>query len=109
MWTSGRRFLCDSHHHSIVILIRIMLLESLTQLCATKSARNDLRDMNIDVILRELHKTEKDRSCLLAVENLVDILIKREDEINVENYKNLEVPENLLPKFKETDKTFLKD
>ena len=89
--------------------IRIMLLESLTQLCATKSARNDLRDMNIYVILRELHKTEKDRSCLLAVENLVDILIKREDEINVENYKNLEVPENLLPKFKEMDETFLKD
>ena len=47
--------------------IRIMLLESLTQLCATKSARNDLRDMNIYVILRELHKTEKDRSCLLAM------------------------------------------
>ena len=43
------------------------------------------------------------------VENLVDILIKREDEINVENCKNLEVPDNLLPKFKEMDKTFLKD
>ena len=86
-----------------------MLLESLTQLCATKSARNHLRDMNIYVILRELHKAEKGRSCLLAVENLVDILIKREDEINVENYKNLEVPENLLPKFKEMDETFLKD
>ena len=42
-------------------------------------------------------------------ENLVDILIKREDEINVENYKNLEVPENLLPKFKEMEETFLKD
>ena len=89
--------------------IRIMLLESLTQLCATKSSRNELRNKNIYVILRELHKVEKDRSCLLALENLVDILIKREDEINVENYKNLEVPENLLPKFKEMDETFLKD
>ena len=60
--------------------------------------------MNIYVILRELHKTEKDRSCLL-----VDILIKWEDEINVENYKNLEVPDNFLPKFKEMNETFLKD
>ena len=70
IWTLGRQFPHDSHH-SIVILIRIMLLESLTQLCFTKSARNDLRVMNIYVILRELHKTEKDRSCLL-----LDILIK---------------------------------
>ena len=111
MWTSGRHT-----KHTIVTdtienthLIRIMLLESLTQLCATKSARNELRNRNVYVILRELHKTEKDRACLLAVENLVDILIKREDEINIENYKNLEVPENLLPKFKEMDESFLKD
>ena len=108
MWTSGRHFfvtnIIENTH-----LIRIMLLESMTQLCATKSARNELRNLNVYVILRELHKTEKDRSCLLAVENLVDILIKREDEINIENYKNLEVPENLLPKFKEMDETFLKD
>ena len=89
--------------------IRIMLLESLTQLCATKSGREQLREMNIYVILRELHKTEKDRACLLAVENLVDILIKREDEINVDNYKNMKVPEDLIDKFKQMDETYLKD
>ena len=89
--------------------IRIMLLESLTQLCATKSGREQLRDKNIYVILRELHKTEKDRACLLAVENLVDILIKREDEINVDNYKAMDVPEHLVDKFKQMDETYLKD
>jgi len=89
--------------------IRIMLLESLTQLCATKSGREQLREKNIYVILRELHKTEKDRACLLAVENLVDILIKREDEINVENYKHLEVPEDLHDKFTQMDASYLKD
>ena len=86
-----------------------MLLESLTQLCATKSGREQLRDKNIYVILRELHKTEKDRACLLAVENLVDILIKREDEINVENYRQLDVPEDLHEKFQKMDETYLKD
>ena len=89
--------------------LRIMLLESLTQLCATKSGREQIREMNIYVILRELHKTEKDRSCLLVVENLVDILIKREDEINVDNYKKLDVPEDLNDKFKEMDVSYLKD
>jgi len=103
------QYLDDDKKIEPVVDIRIMLLESLTQLCATKFGREQIRDMNIYVILRELHKTEKDRSCLLAVENLVDILIKREDEINVENYKKLDVPEDLHEKFKQMDDTYLKD
>lgn len=53
-----------------------MLLEALTQLCATKEGREILRDKNVYVILREYHKWEKDRAVLLACENVVDILIK---------------------------------
>lgn len=53
-----------------------MLLEALNQLCATKVAREILREKNIYIILRELHKWEKDKNCLLACENVVDILIK---------------------------------
>ena len=89
--------------------VKIMLLESLTQLCATKSGREQLREKNIYVILRELHKVEKDRGCLLAVENLVDILIKKEDEINIDNYKQVDVPEDLHDKFKQMDETYMKD
>ena len=89
--------------------IRIMILESLTQLCATKFGREQLRSKNIYVILRELHRTEKDRACLLATENLVDILIKKEEEINVENYKSLDVPQQYIEQFKEMDETYLKD
>lgn len=55
---------------------RLMLLEALNQLCATKVAREILRKKNAYIILRELHKWEKDKSCLLACENVVDILIK---------------------------------
>merc|ERR1712126_368848 len=89
--------------------VKIMLLESLTQLCATKWGREQLREKNIYVILRELHKVEKDRGCLLAVENLVDILIKKEDEIKIDNYKQVDVPEDLHDKFKQMDETYLKD
>lgn len=53
-----------------------MLLESLTQLCATKKGREHFRDKNAYVILREFHKWEKETAVLLACENLVDILIR---------------------------------
>ena len=89
--------------------IRKMLLETLLQLCATKQARQFLREKNTYLILRELHKIEKDREVLLATENVVDILIKTEEEINVENYKEVEVPSELLPKFQKMDEAYLQD
>ena len=79
--------------------IRKLLLESLLQLCATKKAREIIRDQNAYLILRELHKIESDESVQLACENVVDILIKKEDEINFDNYKSVDVPEDIHEKF----------
>lgn len=56
--------------------IRCMLLEALSQLCSERNNREYIRDKNTYVILRELHKWEKDRQALLACENLVDLLIR---------------------------------
>lgn len=53
-----------------------MLLEAITQLCSKKVNREYVRDKNTYIILRELHKWEKDKKALLACENLVDILIR---------------------------------
>jgi len=89
--------------------IRKMLLEALLQLCATKSGRESLRDKNTYLILRELHLVEKDREVLLATENIVDILIKKEEEIGLENYKEVEVPQDLEPQFQKMDESYLKD
>ena len=50
-----------------------------------------VREKNAYVILRQLHLVEKDREVLLATENIVDILIKKEEEICLENYKDVEV------------------
>ena len=75
--------------------IRKLLLEALLQLCATKNGREILRGQNTYLILRELHKVEKDENVQLACENVVDILIKKEDEINFDNYKHVDVPENV--------------
>lgn len=60
--------------------LRKMLLESLLQLCATKTNRQHLRSKGVYPILRAYHKWEgcisRDRECLLVCENVVDILIK---------------------------------
>jgi hypothetical protein len=78
--------------------IRKLLLEALVQLCATKKAREIMRDQSTYFILRELHKTEEDENVKLACENVVDILIKKEDEIQLDNYKDVEVPEDMVEK-----------
>lgn len=82
--------------------IRMMLLESLSQLCATRNGRNYLRDKCAYEVLRELHKfedsAEGDARCLRACEDVVDILIKTEDEIGHDNLKQVEIPDDVMEK-----------
>ncbi|XP_018371720.1 PREDICTED: protein HGH1 homolog isoform X1 [Trachymyrmex cornetzi] len=87
--------------------IRLMLLEALNQLCATKVVREMLRNANTYLILRELHKWEKDKNCLLACENVIDILIKTEKEIGLDNLKEVEVPSAYTEMFHNMDKEFI--
>ncbi|KAG4069492.1 hypothetical protein HA402_006858 [Bradysia odoriphaga] len=87
--------------------LRKMLLESLAQLCATRQARDFLRSKGTYEILRELHKfectDEGDRACLLACENVVDILIRTEEEIGEDNLKELEIPDDIVDKIEKMD------
>lgn len=82
--------------------IRTMLLESLAQLCATRKGRNYLREKCAYEILRELHKFENsdegDKRALRACEDVVDILIKTEDEIGHDNLKQVDIPDELMEK-----------
>nr|XP_031831920.1 protein HGH1 homolog [Nomia melanderi] len=87
--------------------IRIMLLEALAQLCATKQGRQVLREKNTYAILREYHKWEKNKNALLACENVVDILIRTEEEIGLDNLKDVEVPHEYTEKFHQMDKDFI--
>ncbi|XP_066594572.1 protein HGH1 homolog [Prorops nasuta] len=87
--------------------IRIMLLEALMQLCATKKGREYLRSKNAYIILRELHKAEKDKNVLLECEKVVDILIKKEEEIGLDNLKDVEVPEEYKKKFNKIDEEYI--
>lgn len=78
--------------------IRCMLLEAITQLCAVRKNREYIREKNAYVILRELHKWEKDKKALLCCENLVDILIRTEDEIGEDDLKLVDVPDDVREK-----------
>ncbi|KAI4493185.1 hypothetical protein M0802_009602 [Mischocyttarus mexicanus] len=87
--------------------IRVMLLEALEQLCATKKGREILRSNNTYLILRELHKSEKCKEVLLACENVVDILIRTEEEIGLDNIKDVDVPVEYKEKFEKMDEEFI--
>lgn len=87
--------------------IRIILLEALAQLCATKKIREILRQRNAYVILKEYHKWEKNNNALLACENVVDILIRTEEEIGLDNLKDVDVPVNYTEKFHQMDQDFI--
>lgn len=87
--------------------VRRLLLKSLLMLCDTKSSRELLRDNQAYLILREYHKWEKDPSLILACENVVDILIRTEDEIGVDNLKSVNVPDDLKEKFEKMDADFI--
>ncbi|XP_014260071.1 protein HGH1 homolog isoform X2 [Cimex lectularius] len=87
--------------------VRNLLLRSLLLLCSTKPCRIFVRDRNTYLILREYHKWEKDRVNLLAVENVIDILIRTEEEIGVNDLKSVEVPDDLKNKFEKWDRDFI--
>ncbi|KAL7300543.1 hypothetical protein TKK_0006540 [Trichogramma kaykai] len=89
--------------------LRVMLLESLLWLCSGKVGREFLRENNIYIILREYHKWEKDGLALLRCENIVDILIKTEEEIGINSYKEVDVPEEYKEKFEKFDKEFIEE
>ncbi|OQR76148.1 hypothetical protein BIW11_07962 [Tropilaelaps mercedesae] len=87
--------------------IRKMLVEALNQLCATRFGRNFLKENGTYFVLRELHKVEKERPVLVACENLVDILIQ--DEPKQDNLKEVDIPADLVEKFKKMDTEILQD
>ncbi|XP_077532779.1 protein HGH1 homolog [Haemaphysalis longicornis] len=88
--------------------IRQMLIEAITQLCATKKCRVQVKDSGAYYVLRELHKVEQCRPVVVACENLVDILISDEPEPGMENLKEVDIPEHLVEKFDNYSKELLK-
>ncbi|XP_045527118.1 protein HGH1 homolog [Pieris brassicae] len=87
--------------------IRKMVLETLNLLCATKIGREILRNNGVYYVLREYHKWEKDPKTRLACENVVDILIQKEEEVGADDLSKVEVPAKYDDKFQKMDEDYV--
>nr|XP_045599274.1 protein HGH1 homolog isoform X1 [Procambarus clarkii]XP_045599284.1 protein HGH1 homolog isoform X1 [Procambarus clarkii] len=87
--------------------IRRLLLESLMQLCITREGREIMRKQNVYLILREHHKWEEKRHCIMLNEDIVNLLIRTEGEIGVDDLSSVEIPPDMASKFADHDKEFL--
>lgn len=83
--------------------IRQLLIESIHLLCITRYGRELIRKSNIYYHLREYHRWENDPNVLETLMKLIDLIIKREEEINVDNLKEMLIPDNLVKKFQEME------
>uniref|UniRef100_H2ZQF9 Protein HGH1 homolog n=1 Tax=Ciona savignyi TaxID=51511 RepID=H2ZQF9_CIOSA len=76
--------------------IRIILIEAITLLCATKSGRAYVKDKNTYVIMRELYRWESDNNnddVADVCERLVQILISDEPDEGRENLLTCPIPD----------------
>lgn len=87
--------------------IRKMILETLNKLCSKRESREILRDNGVYYIMREYHKWEKDPTVRLACENVVDILIQKEEEVGAEDLSAVEVPDDMVEKFEKMDAEYI--
>lgn len=87
--------------------IRKMILETLNKFCMRRKGREILRDNGVYYILREYHKWEKDPKTKLSCENVVDILIQKEEEVGAEDLSAVEVPDDMKEKFEKMDEDYI--
>ncbi|RZF46123.1 hypothetical protein LSTR_LSTR012983 [Laodelphax striatellus] len=81
----------------------VLLLDTLLVFCATKRGRNIMRECDVYVALKEVHATTNDKAIEIATEKIVDILIRTEEEIGIDDYLDLEIPNHLVEKFEKCD------
>ncbi|XP_059055027.1 protein HGH1 homolog [Achroia grisella] len=89
--------------------IRKIVLETLNKLCTKQNGREVLRENGVYYVLREYHKWEKDPKALLTCENVVDILIQKEEEVGAEDLSTVDVPDDMIDKFQKMDEDYLKN
>ncbi|XP_063610745.1 protein HGH1 homolog [Penaeus indicus] len=101
------QFLPDDKIREPVPEIRKLVLEALMQMCVTREGRELLRSQNAYLILREHHKWEEDRHCIMLNEDVVNLLLRTEEEIGVDDLSTINVPPDLADKFTKQDEEYL--
>lgn len=89
--------------------LRQLLLEAILLLCSTRATRLIVRGANIYFLLREYFHWEMVPRVSQTAHNLIDILIKTEAEINVDNLIELQIPHELKEKFEKFDSDLIEE
>ncbi|XP_054674468.1 protein HGH1 homolog [Grus americana] len=84
--------------------IRKMLLEAIMLLTATKAGRHVVREKGTYLILRELHRWEREPDVLAACEKLIQVLIGDEPGAGMENLLEVNVPEEVEQQLQRLDR-----
>ncbi|XP_026325655.1 protein HGH1 homolog [Hyposmocoma kahamanoa] len=98
------QYLPKEKRRDLDVDIRKMILETLNKLCMKRKYREMLRDNGVYYVLREYHKWETDPKVRQVCENVVDILIQKEEEVGVEDLSTVEIPRDVEEKFQEQNK-----
>ncbi|CAG0894630.1 unnamed protein product [Darwinula stevensoni] len=78
--------------------VRKLLLELLYMLGSKRSAREELRRRGTYLILREYHKWEKQENLRNHCEDVIQLLIRTEEEIGHDDLSTVEIPPEFLEK-----------
>ncbi|NXF41670.1 HGH1 protein, partial [Nyctibius bracteatus] len=75
-----------------------------SQLTATKAGRHTVREKGTYLILRELHRCEREPHVLAACEKVVQVLIGDEPGPGLENLLEVEIPEEVERQLQRLDR-----
>ncbi|KAF1574187.1 UNVERIFIED_CONTAM: hypothetical protein FQV16_0007577, partial [Eudyptes robustus] len=75
-----------------------------SQLTATKAGRHVVREKGTYLILRELHRWEREPDVLAACEKLIQVLIGDEPGPGMENLLEVDVPEEVEQELQRLDR-----
>lgn len=84
------QYLEDSKIREQDAYLRLQLLESLIALSTTREGREYLRSVKVYPIIREMHLAETDDQCAAAAENVVQLLMRDEENGTIEEVEETE-------------------
>ncbi|XP_074641562.1 protein HGH1 homolog [Tubulanus polymorphus] len=84
--------------------LRLLLIEAILKMCATKPARQFIKSKNTYVIVRDLDNWETDESIKKSIHDLIQILIGDEPSEEHSNLQEVEIPEDIQKQFEEDAK-----
>jgi len=82
---------------------RMLLLRTLIRLCTRRACREELRRQSVYYVLRELERWEKHPAARLLLLDLVNVLVRKEEEIGADDLSSIPLKEDEVQEFEVLD------